>query len=155
MTDHINIIIRPKIIDITALNAVLDELIPIKNGEKMPGILELNASEVLLGDPKNKWLFDILYAVNQWAKRKYDVAFGELSRHDRRELIGENIKFWNDIIARIGPLALIFYFQNPLVNKALGLEFRPPFPVGHAVAQGNWDLLEPVYLRGQIYRDVE
>ena len=154
MTDHIAATSRPNSFDIAALNAILDELIPSKDVQEMPGILELNPSKILLSDPKNQWLFDILYTLNDWSIKKYDVGFGELSIDDRRELIRENIKFWNDFIARIGPLALIFYFQNSEVNKALGLEFRPPFPAGYSISQSDWELLEPVYLRGKIYRDV-
>lgn len=155
MKNYIEETFRPNSFDIEALNAVLSELIPVKDNQSMPGIIELSASEALLGDSKNLWLLDTLFEINQWSKIKYGVLFGDLNKNDRGELIAEDIGFWNEIIARVGPLALVFYFQHPVVSKALGLEFRPPFPVGYTVPQGNWDLLEPVYLRGQIYRDVE
>ena len=35
----------------------------------------------------------------------------------------------------------------------IGLEARPPFPQGYLLEEGDLTLLEPVYLRGKIYRD--
>jgi hypothetical protein len=46
------------------------------------------------------------------------------------------------------------YYQNPLVVVAIGMEPRPPFPDGYQVDEGDLLLLETVYLRGKLYRDV-
>lgn len=146
---------NPTNTSISLLNAVLDELIPFDLDKKMPSLVELGASRELLIRPENRWLNDALFQLNELSNKKYKIGFSELTGNDRATFISENASFWNEIIARIGPLALIFYFQNEIVINALGLEFRPPFPNGHTVSGGNWDMLEPVYLRGQIYRDVQ
>lgn len=46
------------------------------------------------------------------------------------------------------------YYQNPRVLEALGLTSRPPFPLGHELASGDWSLLEPVKKRDSFYRSV-
>ncbi len=44
------------------------------------------------------------------------------------------------------------YYQNSGVLDALGLASRPPFPDGHILDAGDWDLLDPVKSRGSLYR---
>ena len=44
------------------------------------------------------------------------------------------------------------YYQDERVLTALGLEARPPFPLGHLVEQGDWELLESVRERGPMFR---
>jgi hypothetical protein len=46
------------------------------------------------------------------------------------------------------------YYRDDRVMASLGMEARPPFPRGFDVPQGDLSLLEPVRLRGKIYRDV-
>ena len=46
------------------------------------------------------------------------------------------------------------YYTDPIVVEALGLEPRPPQPVGHVVDFGDFSALEDVAARGQAYRGV-
>jgi len=45
------------------------------------------------------------------------------------------------------------YYRDPRVLASIGMEYRPPFPKGYLVEQGDWSLLDPVRQRGRIYRD--
>ena len=45
------------------------------------------------------------------------------------------------------------YYQHPRVMEALGLEPRPPHPKGHVIEPDDLTLLEPVRMRGRMYRD--
>lgn len=47
------------------------------------------------------------------------------------------------------------YYRDGRVMASIGMEVRPPFPVGYTVKQGDWSLLEPVRARGKIYRDAD
>lgn len=47
------------------------------------------------------------------------------------------------------------YYRDDRVMASIGMEVRPPFPVGYKVKQGEWSLLEPVRARGKIYRDAD
>ena len=44
------------------------------------------------------------------------------------------------------------YYQDPRVLQSLGLEARPPFPLGHEMEPDDWSLLEPVIKRAPFYR---
>jgi hypothetical protein len=46
------------------------------------------------------------------------------------------------------------YYRDDRVMRSIGMEVRPPFPIGFAVEPSELDLLEPVRQRGKIYRDV-
>jgi hypothetical protein len=140
--------------DIATLNAIFEELIPRSICRRMPGLVELGAAKALFERAENGWLISQLYTINQLSNDTFIVEFKELTKDERKKFISQNQTLWNEFISRIRSQVLIFYFQNPSVIEALGLEFRPPFPGGYNVSQGDWDLLEPVYIRGKIYKDV-
>lgn len=54
----------------------------------------------------------------------------------------------------VGTILLKAYYTDPLIRAALGLGSGAPFPAGSSVLDGDLELLEPVYNRGKIYRDV-
>lgn len=46
------------------------------------------------------------------------------------------------------------YYTDPRIVELLGLEVRPPQPLGHRVDQGKIALIENVKNRGIAYREV-
>jgi len=46
------------------------------------------------------------------------------------------------------------YYRDDRVMRSLGMEPRPPFPLGFEVEDGDWSLLDPVRARPKMYRDV-
>lgn len=46
------------------------------------------------------------------------------------------------------------YYRDNRVMRSLNMETRPPYPLGFAVEQGDWSLLDPVRAGPKIYRDV-
>lgn len=51
-------------------------------------------------------------------------------------------------------IVLLCYYRDDRVMVSLGLEVRPPFPVGHVIEQGDWSLLDPVRARKPFWRPV-
>lgn len=45
------------------------------------------------------------------------------------------------------------YYRDARVLRSIGMEARPPFPLGYRIGQGDWSLLDPVRRRGKAYRD--
>ena len=45
------------------------------------------------------------------------------------------------------------YYRDDRVLRSLGLELRPPFPLGYPLEQGDWSLLDPVRKRPKLWRD--
>lgn len=50
---------------------------------------------------------------------------------------------------------LTSYYQRPEVLLGLGLDNKAPFPQGNLLKQSDLSMLEPVYSRGSIYREVD
>ncbi len=46
------------------------------------------------------------------------------------------------------------YYRDDRVMRSLGMDPRPPFPLGYDVDPGDWSLLDPVRSRPPIYRQV-
>ena len=55
-------------------------------------------------------------------------------------------------LAAISRIVLLCYYRDDRVMRSLGQEPRPPFPLGHAVEQGDWTLLDPVRQRPPFWR---
>ncbi len=53
----------------------------------------------------------------------------------------------------LGRVILQCYYRDDRVVRSLGLEPRPPFPLGHKLEQGDWSLLDPVRARPKMWRD--
>lgn len=49
-------------------------------------------------------------------------------------------------------LLLQAYYQDDRVMQSLGMEPRPPFPLGYEVPEGDWSLLDPVRARPPFWR---
>lgn len=47
------------------------------------------------------------------------------------------------------------YYRDDRVVASIGMEARPPYPLGYQVVQGDWSLLDPVRARGKMYRDTQ
>ena len=56
-------------------------------------------------------------------------------------------------VATLGRVILQCYYRDDRVIRSLGLEPRPPFPLGHILEQGDWSLLDPVRARPKLWRD--
>lgn len=85
-----------------------------------------------------------------------DLAGGPLADLDeaRRQDVASTFQ------ARGGPAAMTLgrvilqcYYRDDRVVRSLGLEPRPPFPLGHSLEQGDWSLLDPVRARPKLWRD--
>lgn len=56
-------------------------------------------------------------------------------------------------IQTLGRVVLGCYYRDDRVIRAVGLETRPPFPLGYKLEQGDWSLLDPVRARPKLWRD--
>ena len=58
-----------------------------------------------------------------------------------------------ETLAGLSRVILQCYYRDDRVMRSLGMEPRPPFPIGHEVEQGDWSLLDPVRKRPKLYRE--
>ena len=59
----------------------------------------------------------------------------------------------SEVVAPVVVLVMQCYYRADAVLVSLGMEPRPPYPLGYEVEQGDWSMLEPVQQRGKIWRD--
>lgn len=58
------------------------------------------------------------------------------------------------LAATFANLVVACYYRDDRVLRSLGLEPRPPYPLGYEVEPGDWSLLDPVRARGRLWRAV-
>jgi hypothetical protein len=144
-----------------ALESVLDEIIPQSSDGKLPGAGALGISahiEEALGQaPELRPLIaQGLAGITESAGRRGAESFEALSKEDKLEVM-------NELAAEPAFLAflpsLIFhtyvgYYQNARVVEGLGLEPRPPYPLGYTIEETDLEsLLETVRKRPKLYRE--
>jgi hypothetical protein len=55
-------------------------------------------------------------------------------------------------VATLTRVVLQCYYRDDRVVRSLGLEPRPPYPIGHVLEDGDWSLLDPVRARPSMWR---
>ena len=81
-------------------------------------------------------------------------VFAELPPQTQREL-GARLREEQPATATLfAEIAAKSYYRDDRVMRSLGMDPRPPFPLGFEVEPGDWSLLDPVRARPKMYRDV-
>jgi hypothetical protein len=77
---------------------------------------------------------------------------GTLALMDRETLEARLVQAWGPDASAVYALALMHYYRDDRVMTALGLEPRPPFPLGHPLEDADPALLAPVKARAPFWR---
>lgn len=77
---------------------------------------------------------------------------GALARLDRSVLEARLTALQTPEVAAVYALVLMHYYRDDRVMAALGLEPRPPFPLGHPLEDADPALLDPVKARAPFWR---
>ena len=84
----------------------------------------------------------------------FGKSFSELDQNERMNSIEmaqrKNFRLATNIIVT----CLEIYYTNPDVLVAIGASPTLPYELGQVIDGGNWDILDPVSQRDQMYRDV-
>jgi hypothetical protein len=138
------------------LDCVLDEIIPARPDGRLPGAGALGVGReierAMRAEP------DLVPAVTDGldalaAHAPEGGAFPDLPAAERRRRVHEVAASQPAFLPGLIFHTYIAYYQHDRVLEALGLEARPPHPLGYALEPGDFDLLERVRERGKRYRD--
>lgn len=137
------------------LRVLLGMLVPPSADGRMPGAAGMpevlrHVEGVAAALPV---LRDGLAALEREATARYGAGFAALDDARRSALLDEFAARQPAVLQRLGLEAVTCYYQQDGVVERLGLEARPPFPIGYQVPAGDLTLLEPVIARGRIWRD--
>ena len=135
------------------LTALLDALIPSDAQRNLPSAADVGFVAFASKRGMYSRLVEVLEWIDRAAPERFSAAFESLNSSSTLELVTDRTcvlwKSINDVLLCV----VQCYYQHPTVVAAIGLEPRPPFPLGFQVEDGDLLLLEPVYLRGKFYRD--
>lgn len=135
--------------------AVLDELIPARDGS-LPGAGSLGVGEYVeekLGDA-TPLVAGALAALDALARERGAADFADLPAQERASLVREVAASHPGFVESLVFHTYNGYYQHPRVSVAIGLEARPPHPLGYELEPGDLSLLDPVRKRDKLYRDV-
>jgi len=130
-------------------SAVLDELIPARNGGlAAAGALGLGEFvEAQLGAAAVA-LAPALAGLDALARERTGQAFADAPARQRAELLSQAGEAYPGFLEGVLFHLYSGYYQHPEVMEALGLEGRPPFPGGYPLETGDLGLLDAVGSRG-------
>lgn len=135
------------------LVALLDTMIPANK--------EFNAPSAGIDDIVN----DVIHSMSHDAplivgemlarlNEQSSARFEDLDEAARWDLFSELQRTEGHALRTLSGVLLQCYYRNDQVLESLGMEARSPFPLGNAVEQGDWSLLDPVRTREPFYREV-
>ena len=138
-----------------AFRAVLDEIIPARDAS-LAGAGSLGVGtyvEARLGDATSL-VQGGLVALDALARDRGAEGFADLPCEERAPLIREVAASHPGFVESLVFHTYNGYYQHPSVSVAIGLEARPPYPLGYELEEGDLGLLEDVRKREKFYRDV-
>ena len=135
------------------LNKILQIIIPPDQIKDLPGADEIKFLEFI--ETFHPYFIDELskelIAIQSSVERKYSRKIIELNEAELfsflSELKRENDSLLNDLTL----LVYECYYQHQSVLDILNINGRAPFPQGHEVVKGDYELLEPVKKMKKIY----
>jgi Gluconate 2-dehydrogenase subunit 3 len=139
-----------------ALRALLDTLVPPGADGRMPGAGELGLAETI--EEKLGALRPLvgrgLAELDERARARGGESFAALAPDERAAVVAEHSAGDPAFVPGLLFQAYVHYYQHDRVVAALGLEPRPPHPLGYALAQPDLDaLLAPVRAGPKRYRE--
>ena len=143
--------------DKCALAYVLDDIIPPSDDGRLPGAGEIGLAdyldESLANMPELKQMvIEGLAALQRLATRRHPNGLDALSKQDRAAVLNELAASADAIPPVLMLHTFTGYYQHARVVEALGLESRPPHPIGYTMQSNDLSLLDPVRRRDKMYR---
>lgn len=150
------------------LTQVLDRIVPADGG--LPGAGETGVAEFVEsasgsklgqdrlprggGNPSTtRLLVDGLKQIELAAGRRSPGTFSDLDGDAKDEVLRAVESDSPDFFAELVRLTYVGYYSQPRIVAALGLEARPPQPLGFELEQADLSPLDNVRKRGPVYRE--
>jgi len=85
---------------------------------------------------------------------RFSLSFKDLDHEQKMQAINacklSDVRVFSAFVGHL----LRAYYTSPLVLSRIGAGSIPPFPQGNSLPQDDWSVLEPVYERGQVFREI-
>ena len=136
------------------LNLIIDTILPGDRNLNLPPASQINLNMYVNRYSKQNLMSEFLNLINKVCLEKFASNFSELSDIDRLRALeackSANIRLFVDFITNL----FRAYYTNAKVLEAINSGSTPPFPVGNVLEDDDWEILEPVFERGIVYRSI-
>ena len=136
------------------IHAFLDTILPSDQTLGVPSGASLDITRPTSRDGIEQRLADVATLIDQTAHDLLESDFVTLSSEDRLKIIEKAKRKDMRLMTAMIVHCLRHYYTDPRVLRCLPAGAVPPFPVGNQMAEDDWSILEPVYQRGPVYREV-
>lgn len=135
------------------LEALLDTLIPPSPEKSLPGAGEAGLSEVILAKVGGLEILRAgLEALEEKARSGHDQSFAALDLASRSAALSAHNEADPGLLAGLLFHTYGSYYALPAVLEGIGLEGRPPHPLGYPIHPVDESLLDPVKQRTGLFR---
>jgi hypothetical protein len=142
----------------TLLRAALNRIIPAQDGLPAAGdIGAVDSIETVVSGrgAERRGFLEGVGAIERTAGQMTDRDFRSLEPNEQDAVLRAVESARPDFFDELIRLAYRAYYGNTQIKLSLGLETRPPQPLGFALAPFQAELLDPVRARGPVYRKAE
>lgn len=120
----------------------------------MPSASSIGFEGYLIQNNLMELAIDFASMLDRVCEEKYGKEFQVLEMPEKMLAINNcklvNVRVFSGFVSHL----LKAYYTAPNVARQIGAGSVPPFPQGNFLMQDDWGLLEPVFERGKVYRDV-
>jgi hypothetical protein len=143
--------------ELRALSILADMIIPASDEFGAPGAGDAAIVDAMVLDSgrRRPRLVATLSVLQDMAQEGHGCGFDELSAEQRDDVVDRFRTTRQREADMIAALTVQCYYRDDRVMQSLGIEPRPPHPLGYEVAQGDWSLLDPVRKKAAFFRNVE
>lgn len=136
------------------LKAIIDTMLPGDPELGMPSASEIDFDVYLSQHRIENLANEFIQMLNKVCEEKYGQVFDELDGKIKMQAINScklvNVRLFSDLVGHL----LKAYYTSPYVLAKIGAGSIPPFPQGNSIEQDDWSILESVYDRGRMYREI-
>lgn len=139
------------------LAALVDMIIPASARYGVPGAADPAIFADILSDAQRHRarLGEALAALDDLARNAHGARFAELTDDQRNKVTDRFRETRSGDAGLIAAVTAQCYYRDDRVMHSIGMEPRPPHPLGYEVAQGDWSLLDPVRGRDPLFRKTD
>jgi len=138
----------------TNVHTIIDSMLPGDSDLGLPSASFIDFDIYLKRHGQEPLFMDFARILDRVCADRYCQIFPNLNPEQKIEAINAcrsvNIKVFSAMVEHLFKA----YYTNPFILKQIGAGAVPPFPHGNSLIGDDWSLLEPVYERGPIYREV-
>jgi len=139
-----------------ALRILVQMMIPPSEEHAVPGAGDdaIFADILATARAHQPVIAGIMQTLNEISNNLANAKFIALPEDDRLQVTAELRREHPLLVSALVAITAQCYYRDDRVMQSLGMEARPPYPLGFTLEQGDWSLLDPVRKREKFYRVV-